>query len=374
MKKRSIFELALAVLLLSLAGCGEKDGQDKKASSGLMDRLSNDKVFLRVNGRDITKGDFLLASSLFDKITRMGAGDDLNAPNAKAERTKELRQPYTVSELQRRELMSQYAKSNGIVASEKNRKEAIDRFLKLMNRSRMPLEKVVAEIGGKEGDLLRVYLEGDAVDLTMREFFDKEKKLEITDADVMVVSNRWKRSVEVSTASNAFERAILTKAIAEVKSGAAFADVAAKYSVRPQDAKEWEDFDSDDVSDGGPLCEWIKTAKIGDVSGIFELEDGFSVVKVVGHEKEEDVDEKDADEPDPMDETWQLVRICRNSYEPFEEQTREEIVAELFSERSLEIQKKIGDAIMEKAVIEWPLGTNLFNIVVAPAKGKVIQR
>ena len=122
----------------------------------------------------------------------------------------------------------------------------------------------------------------------------------------------------------------------------------------------------------------MKTAKVGDISGVLELDDGFSVVKLIAYEKEGDDEpkspvwladqQKEEADDDPPEETWTMVRIYRKAWDPFEPMTRKEIFDALTKARNREIQKKIGDAIMSKAVIEWPQGTNLFNVAVGKKK------
>ncbi len=369
------------IALVSVFGCADKEESEKANNKGTMERLADDAVFMRVNGQSFTKHDYLVASSLFDKMHRMRAGDPLTGPNPKAERATELRSEYTVSEIQRRALMAQFAKENKVEASDKNVKEAESRFLKVVGREKKKIEDVIAEYGAEDGALLKEYLKGDAVDLTLREYFDKEKRLQITDADIMAVSNRIQQSVAFAAESNKLEKAILNAAIVAIKNGLPFEEAAKKYSLLPEEGVEWEDFESDDLADLKELGQWAKTAKVGDVSGVLELEDGFSVVKLLAHEKEdEDETEKQPalvinngkeeveKDDDPPEETWTMVRICRKAWDPFETMTRQEIIDGLTKARSKEIQKKIGDAIMAKAVIEWPQGTNLFNIVVGKKK------
>ena len=367
-----------------ISGCADEKEKEAPGSAdkGTMAGLSDNAVFLRVNGQSFTKHDYLVAASLFDKMHRMRSGDPLTGPNPKAERAKELRSEYTVSEIKRRALMAQFAKENKVEASEKNIQEAQSRFLKVVGRSKKKIDDVVVEYGKEDGALLVEYLKGDAVDLTLREHFDTEKRLHITDADVMVVSNRIQQSAVAAAESNKFEKALLNTAIVAIKNGLPFAEAAKKYSLLPEEGTEWESFDREDLSELRELRDWVKTAKVGDVSGVLELEDGFSVVKLLAYEKEDDDDgqgkalvlnvsdgkEEVETDDDMPEETWTMVRICRKAWEPFEPMTREEIVNSLFKVRSREVQKKIGDAIMAKAQIEWPHGTNLFSIVVGRGK------
>ena len=193
-----------------------------------------------------------------------------------------------------------------------------------------------------------------------------------------MVSNRIQQSIAIAAESNKVEKALLNTAILAIKNGMPFADAARKYSLLPDEGTEWEDFDSDDLADIKELGQWVKTAKVGDISGVLELDDGFSVVKLIAYEKEGDDEpkspvwladqQKEEADDDPPEETWTMVRICRKAWDPFEPMTRKEIFDALTKARNREIQKKIGDAIMSKAVIEWPQGTNLFNVAVGKKK------
>lgn len=359
--KRSMMGVGLMAMALLLAGCTEKSATGEKK----MSELKDETVFLRVNGETFKKHDFVVASTLYDYMARMASKDSLKGPNAKAERAVLLRRPFIVGELKRRALLAQFARANKIEANEANTKKAEDLFLKAMDRKRSTVDKVAAEFGGEEGELLKAWLKGDAVELTMREHFDTEHRMNITDADVMEVSNRWVQSQSTAAASNKLERALLEKALAEIKAGTDFVEVAKKYSIVPQEATEWAELDQDDVAeDHVALTEWLKTAKKpGMVSGILELEDGFGICKVTAYEREEADNDPDDKEQDPPEENWTVVRICRKLWEGYEPMTRAEIVDELYKARSREVQKKIGDAIMAKAVIEWPCGTNLFEHV-----------
>lgn len=364
------FELGLIALacVTLIMGCSdsEKGAGDKKMSA-----LADNAVFMKVNGAEFRRHDFEVASSLWDKMTRMRSKDSLVGANSKAERSVELRRPFVVSDIKRRALMADFARENNVTATAENVKKAETLFLANMDRKNSTVEKVAAEIGGEEAVLLKQYLQGDAVDLTLRERFDTEHRMNITDEDVMVVSNRYLKSLEMAEVSNKVERALLEKALAEIKSGVDFVEVAKKYSLVPQEALEWAELDQDDIAEEHvALTEWVKTAKVGDVSGILELEDGYGIAKVTAYEREsadEDADDKD---DEPPEENWTVVRICRKSWEGFDPMTRQEIVDELIKVRSREVQKKIGDAIMAKAVIEWPVGTNLFEKVKENVKAQ----
>ena len=149
-------------------------------------------------------------------------------------------------------------------------------------------------------------------------------------------------------------------ALTAIKAGEDFSKVAEMYSETKGDGKIWGDYLLEEVEESPALVNWLMGAKDGDVSGILELDDGFSVVKVLKRHPEE----LPPGSKDVPREVWELARISRKCYDGFPDQTREEIVDELTRHRNNKIQRQIGDAVMSQAVIEWPHGTNLFENVV----------
>lgn len=323
----------------------------------LMDDLSPEDVILIVNGEKFTKSDFLVAVRLFDKISRLRAGDPLTGPNKYAEAAVQATNPRTLSDILRRALIRQYAEKHGVRPSAEMVNNSARRSLTTLRQSNATLDQVAEAFGGPEGRLLIEYNYGDALDEAMRKYFDKENILNLTDADIMTVSNRWSRSQAAAASSNAVQRASLEKAISELKNNADFAEVAKKYSSTPEDGKYWDEFLLEEFEEFPAVVEWLKTSKTGDISGILEMDDGWSVVKVVSRHKEE-FPPPGISEPRDL---WSLVRISRPLYETVESLPREEIVKGLIANRSRTLQKRVGDAVMENAVIEWPCGTNLFN-------------
>jgi hypothetical protein len=114
LKQLRFFLVALSVLVCigcerkKLAGVYVSDGEFK------MDELSPRDVILVVNGEKFTKKDFLVAVGLFDKISRLRAGDDLTGPNKNAEAAVKATNARTLSDMLRRALIRQYAQKHGI--------------------------------------------------------------------------------------------------------------------------------------------------------------------------------------------------------------------------------------------------------------------
>ena len=359
------FYIVLSAALL--AGCGQEKpskapGEYVGDVPRLMDELANGDAVFIVNGEKYTKRNFKTAVSLADKMRRMCAGDPLTGPNTPAQEYSMWARPRTLSDAFRRMLMRQFAKKNGINPTKEDLDESMGRVLKNLRRGNSTIDVLAKEFGKEEGVLFRQYVVDDATEQAARRFVDEKGLLTVTDADVINISNRISRFQARAAASNAVEKAILEKAIAEIAAGKDFAEVAKAYSRDPEQGALWGTSYLDEMESSPALMKWASSAKAGDVSGILELDDGWAVVKVVSR-RDEDIPPGVIKIPR---EIWELVRVSRNLFESPPDMDREEIVSKLLEFRNKDLQKKIGDMIMKEAVIEWPNGTNLF--VKATAK------
>ena len=369
---------SIALFAVFLAGCGQ-EGPSKSPGEyvgdvpRLMDELSNGDVFLVVNGEKITKKDFKTAVSLEDKMRRMCAGDPLTGPNKPAQEYSLWARPRTLSDVLRRALMRQFAKKNGIKPTKEDIEECSKSVVVNLRRRNATVDDLAKEFGKEDGRLFRQYLEDDATGIAARRFVDDRGILNITDDDVINISNRIARMQARAAASNAVEKAVLAKAISEIAAGKDFAEVAKAHSRDPEQGTLWETSYLDEMESSPALMKWASSAKTGDVSGILELDDGWAVVKVVSR-RDEDVPPGVVKIPR---EIWELVRVSRNLFESPPDMDREEIVTRLLEFRNRDLQKKVGDMIMKDAVIEWPHGTNLFaktSAIAAPSAGKATAK
>lgn len=357
----------VGIALLAMAGCSKRQTPEVLQSestndcsaciAGDMSSLPDDAIVLKVNGEPITKCKFMVASRFYDKINRLNARQPLTGANPHAEAAVQYRAPWVLNDMLNRTLIRQFAEERQVSYSDVNFKMARSAFYKSFRRSNLSLEEIARLIGGEEGDLVQEYVQGDATRFALLESLDVNHTLEITDDDINVVSNRWIEFNRVATISNAFEKAELAKALDEIANGGSFEEVGRKYSIDLEEVVDWGDFELDDFEDEPELAAWLKEAKIGDVTGVVETDDGWSVIKLTGKEIERDEDEDGL----PTFETkYTLSRIVRKAWEIIPDAPREEIVKGLIDARRKALQRQMGDLIMQKAVIEWPAGTNLF--------------
>lgn len=365
-----IASAAVLTFAVFSAGCGRKSpgeagGETNSAASALtpegeerfMDDLKDSDIIFRVNGVAYTKADFLIASSLEDKLRRMQAGDPVIGPNKPAEEAKIASRPHTLSDMVRRELLRQYAASKGLVVSAEEREVYIKALLRNLKRTHSTISQVAGEFTPEEGRLFLKYVEDDSAAQPLRNLCAAPGELNVLEGDVVAASNRWLRSQAAANASNTVERAVLDAALSEISAGVDFAKVAQKYSETPEDGEKWNDFLLQEMQNDEELLAWAANAKAGDVSGILALDDGWAVVKVLAR-RPEDLPPGSTDEPR---ELWELARISRKMYETVPGQSHDEIVQIITSYRNGKIQRRIGDEIMAASKIEWPHGEKLFN-------------
>ena len=350
---------ATALKFLRPVPIPEKPGEYVGSPERKMSELSPREVFLRVNGREYRRRDFDVAVSFQDKLLRMCAGDPLTGPNKAAEEKSVFSYPRTLSEILRRELLRQFAAKHNIFPTKEDYAAYTPQLTKTLRRQGKSLEEIAAEFGNAEGKMFLEYTADDAIAPRLREVIDTEGKLDITDDDVLNISNRIARFQANAAASNEVQRATLAKAAEELAAGADFVEVAKKYSISPEDARVWTDGFLDELDDVADFRTWVRSAKEGSVSPVLELEDGVAIVKVAKKELET-LGQGEIRLPQDI---YTLVRIVRPFYESPPDMDRAEIVENLIKFRSMDLQKKLGDEIMASAVIEWPCGTNLFEKV-----------
>ena len=360
--------------IIAIAGCGGNVSEDivdeivtkepgvyVGEESRTMESLRDEDVFLKINGRRFTKRMFRDNASFFDKISRLMSGDPLTGANPAAERTERIRRPGVVSDIYRRGLISTYADKIGVKPTEEQLAETRKNFSKQFKN--MPIDEICSKIGEREARVLNSMVVVDATSFALRQRADTNNYLTVSEEHINTVSNRVAVHRASADASNAVSRAKLEMAKKELDGGADFAEVARKYSNTPDDGVEWGEYDLNNFETGSPIEMWLRRAEIGAISDIFLLDDGFAIVKVNDHTTEK---VKDGFGQVQTIETWKLARISAIAYDKVDEMTRDEIIENTLQVRHKKLQKIVADEIMATAVIEWPVGTNLFNTVKSP--------
>ena len=347
----------LAALALGCGGTDKVDANDNALTpDGVevpFDKLKDADILVRVDGKPITKAEFLVASSLEDKIRRMQAGDPVIGPNKPAEEAKIASRPHTLSDMVRRAQIRDYAARKGLKVAPEEREAYVKSLLLNLKRGFSTLDKVANEFMPEERRLFLQYVEDDAAAQPLRNLVAGVKEFSVSEDEVIHASNRWLKAQSAMTASNMVEAVKMQKALDEIRAGADFADVASAYSEYPEEGVKWGDFVLEELGMSPDLKAWLSKSKTGDVSPRLKAVDGWVVVKVLAR-RYEDLPPGSKDEPR---ELWELARILRPRYETAEGRTHDEIVEIILQYKNDKTQKKIGDEIVKASKVEWPHGS-----------------
>lgn len=182
-------------------------------------------------------------------------------------------------------LMAQEAKRRGIVIDEKDIKTSCQDLIK--GFAGVPELKDVKDVDDLED---RLHVSHGIVrkrvtnDLTVeRVVLDFEPR--ITNVTAQAIAEAQARTVRHNAEAeltNKVQRAKLDRIRKILDKGADFAETAAKYSeYNPDEGKVWESYFYEDMTgEKEHLRDWAFSAKVGDVGGPFEMNNGFCLVKL----------------------------------------------------------------------------------------------
>ena len=120
----------------------------------------------------------------------------------------------------------------------------------------------------------------------------------------------------------------------------------------------------DELDSEDPLLHWLVRAEVGDISDPIEMDDGISIV---GLKMKHEMENPEPGEPNIWD--YELVRCAFYAYEKLDEiEDHDELVEDMLSARRRFAMEELRKKLVEKAVIEFPSGQNLFYAVTKPKK------
>lgn len=355
---------AFAIMAALLGGCSRQvePGVHVADKSLTIEQMRPSDVIVRVNGKPITKRDFVLYQNVFEKVHRMSMGVSFGVENpgvADFVKSNEQRIPEM---LLKDELVRQAAAREGIAVTDEEIEAFAVPLLTSCGNRKLGVAGTAAKIGGDEAkcfvDSLRAGLLGERlVDRSIDKAHAEVSEFELTNQMAYV-----RRFNENADRMNALAREKLLKAKAEVLGGGNFAAVTEKYAeVRPDQGKEWQTVELDElVAEGeAALKEWLLTANVGDISDPIDMDDGISMVGVVA--KGEGELPPGVKAPAPI--LYTLVRCTlyarQNMVEPGEADSRRLILEDKRKKWSIRLLQKL----YAESAIEFPNGTNLFSVV-----------
>lgn len=388
----STYSLVLVSLALLLCGCGDgNSGQSSaKAGSGtnqvakakkaaarpraLIDVLPSTGVVVRVNGHEITKGDYATWENLRCRIWALNTGKNPARPDEDLTRFRRNGRMAVLGELVKREQVRQFAAKKGLSAPAEKIREQEREHLRMIRRGKATWENGVKDFPADEAKMFREEV------VLGRVLLDEALKSVSTNDIFTVTDEEVKNRIEYSRkynekidALNATNRLRAVQAREEILKGTG-SNVFAVVTSRVADTNAWEgtewdtvtldEFDADDQ-----LARWLSRAETGDISEPMVLEDGLSIIGVKRKYPAESLEEVEPGQT-PSDE-YELVRCYFYYYDKMDEITdRKELVQDIIRARRMVALEQLEQTLKSNLQIEFPNGNNLFYAKVSQKKGR----
>ena len=360
---------ALAVLAAFFGGCAREKAPgvyvaDKKLT---IEEMRPSDVIVRVNGKAITKRDYVLYQNSFAKVYRMARGISFDAENVGADDFVKSNEQRIPEILIKDELVRQAAAKEGIYATDDEIEAFAASTLDMCHTRKLGLAGTAAKIGGAEA---KYFLESIKAGLLSEKLVDRFLEREYAEVSEQEMTNQMayvRRFNENADRMNALAREKLLKAKAEILAGGNFAEVAEKYSeLRPEEGKAWQTVDIDDLVGEGEaaLKRWLLTAEVGDISDPIDMDDGICIVGVV--EKGEGELPVGVSGPAPL--LYTLVRCTLYARQNMIELDEEDSRKLLLEHKRMEWSKGMLKRLYDEAAIEFPNGSYLFKDVDTDTK------
>lgn len=377
-----IRNIAISFVLLAVfaGGCGRND-VGEKVGNGQGDVVDpchrrDSDVLVVVNGAPVRCGDFKRRLDLERAIVKYRVLQKSNGKAREEDVSKYLddyskdRMPRLVSELVNNLLLSQTMSKHGLVISNEVAEKTIRNASRAFGVKKDGEKGVSARIGFSDAAYIRDQLLYPLRYKILREYMYPDCRT-VTEKEVDEGLERQNRYYARAIASNTVTYATCSNVLAQIKAGTIdFLSAAKKYSQvgSAEDAEEGEEFDGEDFAPEdeeykkhlAKLKKWAYSAKIGSVSGPWEMEDGLSIVKLLARSEGGAGVE---DEPEEV----KLARITFIMLEPEPEpRTREFVRESLLKWKANRAQKQMFEKLHAETKLEYPLGTN-FQFTVSNA-------
>lgn len=354
--------LALAAGLVS--GCGKESNAVK--SKIAVFAADPSVVIARVGDKDITVGDFrrqLDFETAIHRVTMMKAKKPPKDPEVRVRKFSESRARQILPKLVHCALLDRYldASCGGreVEGSEKVVGKGLKRYAKKLRHKNLTLEDLAKEFS-VEPAFLKDQMLLAAREEKARLVFDPAST-NVTEREIDEGLARLDAFIARAVASNRVTRAACSNALDKVRAGADLAATAKAFGAEDsQDAKEWGWFSRDDFDMMAKDCpqfkDWAFKAKVGEIGGPFDVDDGLSIVKVLERKT-------GTAQPSMASGGTEEVRLARINFmmavENPEPRTREHCKDALLAWKTREAQKRLFEKLFNETKIEYPNGVKM---------------
>ena len=389
-----VFLAVFALILSSYLGCKPKDTDPLQAKSSaaekkptkkkkakkpmaVIDTLAPTSVIARVNGEDITKGEFATWERMRVRAWAISKGWKPETVNAETRKFQLQNRARTLGEMVKYTLIGQHARAKGIEPDANEIVAQEHKLLRLLKKPKASFESVAASLGEAEGKVFTRMAREDALTMAVLVHSTSNDLYHVTAQEFTNRVEFVRKWNERTDATNAAVRARALQAKKEILAGAFFADVAKKYAdFAPEDGEAWETFHLDEFDGDDPLGQWLARSDTGDISDPLDLDDGISIVGLKA-KYESDISESNK----PPVYAYDVVRCPFYAYERQDdfEGDRKAIEEDIIENRRQLAMQELHELLTKDAKIEFPCGNNLFyprdkknpkKKKAAPAKGE----
>lgn len=365
-----IIQMAFLALAVLVVGCGKDASTPVKVGvDGKLDPLTrgDSEALVVVNGKSITCGDFkkrlAIEKALYSlRFQRKGIqGADLEkrvAPFVVA------RERTLIPRLVNNVLVQDALAKAKLTLPEDQVKSTLKAACSGAGIKKVDLAALVEKLGVADADYLRRELLQEVGHKVLREHLFPES-LTVSEKEIDEGLERQNKYYARAVASNAVTYVTCSNALAKINAGMDFAEAFRTFNaVDGDNSLEGEIFDLEDFETDVEalkphmkrLKDWSLSAKIGSVSGPWEMEDGLAIVKIAARED----GAKDRSVVSLEDEAEvTLARIVFEMIEPEPEpRTREFVKESLLKWKADQAQRKMFEKLHAEMKLEYPLGTN----------------
>ncbi len=329
-----------------------------------MTELDESDPVLCINGEKITRRDFEAQLLLQDGIWRIANKYPFDMTKEELDDFRIKAGPGIMLQLIHHELFRQYASEKGIVPPKEKVDAAAKALLAHLGRKNATVERLATEIGGDAGKLFKKIPYIDAQDAMLRQSVTTNDLENVSDAELKEREDDVARFDANADRLNALAVARLKEAKARILGGADFATEAKNVAeaVNPQFGRKWGTFELQEFPADEELNKWLRGAHVGEISDPVDVDDGIAIVKLISKGK------GDAPPGSEPPDTYTLARCTVQAFEKMKYQNPEQMKRQLLLWKHEAAQKKLGVMLTDRAVIEYPNGTNLFDKVAGEAK------
>ena len=331
----------------------EKDRNARSALSGIKD----DAVLLRIGTNDFTKADFMRLCSLrrqFLELANKGNLKDMKAnvdPTVVEMHTLDAYPSKTMTET----VLREYAATNGIRATDADRREARQAFQLGCQNDFVSWNAFVKNFEDEAREQLDEEIESAALLGAIRRDFFTRNKIVVSDEEV-ADCKKWTADYNArAMMTNAVIWATASNVWKSIVAGTTTLEEAAnKYSEDENDVEngEWASFSLDAFSDEPELAKTISRMSPGDITPPIEGDNGLMILKLVAIEKGEKPSE-------PL--RFTLSRIFFHLPEFYSLVAEEDLKREMLTTKKEKTFAAFVEALTKAVKLEYVSGEDIFK-------------